>query len=154
MTREEDLEAQGWREAALYTEEAEARDDFMTGWRTAHRVREAAQRRDDVEYAALCEQVEQLASVIQSAYNALHMETRERAVAILHSALSGRREIPEMDWEWGIRDKYSCGAADVRMWGSQRDRIESQMYRWPGSTLVKRVAAGRWVTVRGGLYEG
>jgi len=32
-------EAQGWREAALYTVDAESQDDFMTGWRTADRLR-------------------------------------------------------------------------------------------------------------------
>lgn len=48
-------------------------------------------------------------------------------------------------WEYGIRDNSSC--TRVVMWGSNRERIESQMYRWPGSTLVKRVIAGEWVPV-------
>ncbi|WP_025105159.1 hypothetical protein [Microbacterium paraoxydans] len=36
---DDEREAQGWREAALYAEEADSQDDFMTGWRTADRTR-------------------------------------------------------------------------------------------------------------------
>lgn len=36
---DDEREAQGWREAALYAEDAESQDDFMTGWRTADRLR-------------------------------------------------------------------------------------------------------------------
>lgn len=35
---DDEREAQGWREAALYAEDAESQDDFMTGWRTADRT--------------------------------------------------------------------------------------------------------------------
>lgn len=54
----------------------------------------------------------------------------------------------EPDWEYGIQAEYSCGNDGVRMWGNNRDRIESQMYRWPGSTLVRRVVAGPWTPVQ------
>ncbi len=37
--RDDEREAQGWREAALYDGDAQTQDDFMTGWRTADRTR-------------------------------------------------------------------------------------------------------------------
>lgn len=44
---------------------------------------------------------DRLAEAVQAAYNALHMETRERAIAILHDALSGVvAEEPEWAEEW------------------------------------------------------
>ncbi|WP_288870829.1 hypothetical protein [uncultured Microbacterium sp.] len=36
---DDEREAQGWREAALYADDAESQDDFITGWRTADRLR-------------------------------------------------------------------------------------------------------------------
>jgi hypothetical protein len=36
---DDEREAQGWREAALYDGDAQTQDDFMTGWRTADRLR-------------------------------------------------------------------------------------------------------------------
>lgn len=39
---DEEREVQGWREAALYADDADAQDDFMTGWRTSDRLRRTA----------------------------------------------------------------------------------------------------------------
>lgn len=60
-----------------------------------------------------------------------------------------RRVWPEKDpeWEYGIWEESYCGDG-VRMWGNKREGIEAQMYRWPGSTLVRRRVAGSWETVR------
>ncbi|WP_449408021.1 hypothetical protein [Microbacterium maritypicum] len=74
----DEREAQGWREAALYAEDAESQDDFMTGWRTADRTRSEPQgepsdapTREDIEYEALCDQVSEanriLARIVSAA---------------------------------------------------------------------------------------
>ncbi len=67
---DDEREAQGWREAALYAENAESQDDFMTGWRTADRLRRSEVPEPSIEptcehgspLSELCEFVARYAS--------------------------------------------------------------------------------------------
>lgn len=153
-----DREQQGWREAELYASaDGDARDDFMTGWRTADRLR----------HSEATEPSPSLMTVIEAAYNALHMETRARAVEILGTAIEADtlRELnaPESQADSsnasgaiivGLYDERAfrcdCGRAVRRLWynGGELDRKKCPCgIVWYGqhqeTVLVKDVSALR-----------
>lgn len=83
---------------------------------------------------------DRLAEAVQAAYNALHMETRERAIAILHDALSGV-VAEEPEWEYA-RQAEANGWTGPAVY---RDEAHASDGLMPGWRVVRRRKAGPWV---------
>lgn len=137
---DEAREAKGWEEAALYTDDAESQDDFMTGWRTADRLRLAETDATQDERVAAHREA-------KKRYGWGEQEVRRRVAFEDGAAWACQNGIENATATDAAEVEYRVFDSDGEFWAATNSLDEARGYLGQDSGGDARIEMAAWVRV-------